>query len=423
MKTPLTVVFLISVSFCAASPLFLTPIEGEPYKDWTVVNYVDLNSGTGVLDYFGGAYSYNGHEGTDFTLPHFLAMDTGCDAYAASGGVVTAVHDGEYDRNTAMGSYPVNYVTIDHGNGWITKYLHLRRNSISVSIGASVTGGQKIAQVGSSGSSTDAHLHFEVRHNGAVVDPFKDQLWAAPIAYAGSSPGILDVGMTDHFPSTAELKEGAKKSIFFSPSALCVHWIHLFDVKTPDVLKWQFYTPAGALYKSYSYSLTELIRYGWYYAGWTLPGNQKGRWNSKFSINGVVRSQVDFFASSGVDSDSDGVYDDAEKPPLVVGADDSILDTDGDGSSNTDEFMFGTDALDSASRPLIRAGLSDTGELRLEFRAVENRRVFVQSNASLTTNGWVNYRHICAGTNRSVKIALDTFGDSRFFRLRSSFDE
>ncbi|HEU5010333.1 MAG TPA: peptidoglycan DD-metalloendopeptidase family protein [Gaiellaceae bacterium] len=62
-----------------------------------------------------------------------------------------------------------NLVVVDHGNGLSTAYAHA--SSLAVSVGQSVTQGQTVSYVGSTGHSTGPHLHFEVRVNGVAVDP------------------------------------------------------------------------------------------------------------------------------------------------------------------------------------------------------------------------------------------------------------
>ena len=81
--------------------------------------------------------------------------------FAADSGVV--IYSG-----TISGGYG-NLVAIDHQNGYLTLYAHL--NSLSLSCGQSVTRGQAVGTCGSTGNSTGAHLHFEVRQNGGFINP------------------------------------------------------------------------------------------------------------------------------------------------------------------------------------------------------------------------------------------------------------
>lgn len=96
------------------------------------------------------------HEGLDFTA------STGTPVYAAAGGIVTtAEQTPDYGK----------IVKIDHGSGIETRYAHT--SMILVKVGDIVKQGQLIAKVGNTGRSTGAHLHFEVRLNGAPLDPRK----------------------------------------------------------------------------------------------------------------------------------------------------------------------------------------------------------------------------------------------------------
>ena len=61
------------------------------------------------------------------------------------------------------------YVTIDHGNGYVSKYLHC--SEILVSVGDTVEKGDVIAKSGNTGDSTGPHLHFQIEYNDEAVDP------------------------------------------------------------------------------------------------------------------------------------------------------------------------------------------------------------------------------------------------------------
>ena len=93
----------------------------------------------------------------------------GLDMAAPGGTPILAAYDGDVvgaAYNNSMG----NYIMIDHGSGLYTIYMHC--SALYVSKGQSVTKGQKIAAVGSTGRSTGNHLHFSVRQNGNYVNPW-----------------------------------------------------------------------------------------------------------------------------------------------------------------------------------------------------------------------------------------------------------
>ena len=93
---------------------------------------------------------------------------TGIDIPASGGTSILAAKSGQVVTSAYHYSYG-NYVVIDHGNGNSTLYAHMR--SRAVSEGQMVTQGQVIGYVGTTGSSTGNHLHFEVRDNYTRVDP------------------------------------------------------------------------------------------------------------------------------------------------------------------------------------------------------------------------------------------------------------
>lgn len=93
----------------------------------------------------------------------------GLDMAAPGGSPILAAYDGKVVGAAYNGSMG-NYVMIDHGDGLYTVYMHA--SALYVSKGATVTKGQKIAAVGSTGRSTGNHLHFSVRLNGSYVSPW-----------------------------------------------------------------------------------------------------------------------------------------------------------------------------------------------------------------------------------------------------------
>lgn len=96
------------------------------------------------------------HTGLDFQA------DTGTAIFAAAAGVVVT-----QEFHPAYG----NMVEIDHGNDLITRYAHA--STVGVKKGELIRRGQKIAEVGTTGRSTGAHLHFEVMVQGVPQDPQK----------------------------------------------------------------------------------------------------------------------------------------------------------------------------------------------------------------------------------------------------------
>ena len=106
------------------------------------------------IDPFNGVRAF--HEGMDFMA------EVGTLARAAAGGVVIYS-----DFHPQYG----NMIEIDHGNGLVTRYAHLSKRLAK--IGDVVMSSGKIGTVGNTGRSTGPHLHFEVRQNGAALNPVR----------------------------------------------------------------------------------------------------------------------------------------------------------------------------------------------------------------------------------------------------------
>ena len=174
-----TLAWVVVATFAGAVE-FRQPVVG----DVVVTAYYDLG---GTQDWNCGAHTYAGHRGTDLgIIGRFAAQDEGRDVVAGADGRVTRTHDGEFDRcttgNCAGGGGFGNHVVIEHDDGKVTYYAHLRRGSVAVAQGQQVRCGDRLGQVGSSGFSTGPHLHFEVRVGGAADDPFTGRC-GGPLSY------------------------------------------------------------------------------------------------------------------------------------------------------------------------------------------------------------------------------------------------
>ncbi len=139
-------------------PVTKEVVKGTKLAQGSVASY-----GSGTLMWPVPGYKYcsrwmtNGHKGVDICAAYGTAI------YAADAGVVIKA-----GYNAAGSGYGYSIV-IDHGNGWQTLYGHC--SALYVGVGSSVSQGQLIGAVGSTGRSTGNHCHFEIFHNGSRVAP------------------------------------------------------------------------------------------------------------------------------------------------------------------------------------------------------------------------------------------------------------
>lgn len=130
--------------------LFLVPIEGFP------------------LDLISSDFGPRIHPVTGEMSFHY-----GIDMGAPEGTPILAAREG---RIVYIGYNDIagNHIEIDHGDGYLTRYLHMRASgpfAPGMRVGLTVTQGQHIGFVGTTGRSTGNHLHFEIHEHGVPVDP------------------------------------------------------------------------------------------------------------------------------------------------------------------------------------------------------------------------------------------------------------
>ncbi len=114
--------------------------------------------------------SYGDHYGVD--IVRNVGYNTTADVTAIDDGVIVElrrdVQGTDHVKNTAG-----NYIKLSHGNGYFSRYLHLKYASVpeSLAVGVTVRRGEVIGRMGNTGDSYGAHLHFEIEKDGEKVDP------------------------------------------------------------------------------------------------------------------------------------------------------------------------------------------------------------------------------------------------------------
>jgi hypothetical protein len=249
----------------AADPQFSLPVDCTIGRTCFVQNYVDAEVSASAKDFTCGSLSYDGHKGTDIRLRNYVAMDAGVDVLAAAPGVVLRTRDGMADvsvrdigadavRNREAG----NSVIVDHGDGWVTQYSHMKKGSVAVQPGEAVSAGTRLGKIGLSGNTEFPHLHFEVRHGDGPVDPFTGErmaagcgitehtLWKDAIPYIAT--GLLGDGFALEKPGADAARHGAYAAAALTiRSPALVYWIDVFGLEAGDRLVLTLAGPDGAI--------------------------------------------------------------------------------------------------------------------------------------------------------------------------------
>ena len=122
----------------------------------------------------GGRYT-SGFGARHHPILGYVRMHTGVDWAAPTGTPILAAGDGTVDMVGREGGYG-NYIRIRHSNGFSTAYGHLSQYAAGLQAGTNVKQGQVIGYVGSTGSSTGAHCHYEIMVNAKFVNPMTIQV-------------------------------------------------------------------------------------------------------------------------------------------------------------------------------------------------------------------------------------------------------
>ena len=125
----------------------------QPIQPWKSEKLIS-GYGMRINPFHKGLYE---HLGVDISMPRGTAV------IATAKGTVSMIK--QSDLQAGYG----NYIDIDHGHGFVTRYAHL--DEIKVRLGEKITKGNVVGTIGSSGGSVAPHLHYEILFQGKNVDP------------------------------------------------------------------------------------------------------------------------------------------------------------------------------------------------------------------------------------------------------------
>ena len=142
-----------------SSSTFSNDIDGT--VQWPFQTGVPISSGFGARQVTNCGFCSTFHEGLDFV--------------PGAGSPIQAIADGTVSVVSGPSGAFGNHVEIEHvidGQKVTSTYSHMQTGSVQVRVGDTVTVGQLVGKVGSTGNSTGAHLHFEIHLSGVPVDPY-----------------------------------------------------------------------------------------------------------------------------------------------------------------------------------------------------------------------------------------------------------
>jgi hypothetical protein len=271
-----------------------------------------------VQDYTCGNRTYDlpsgyNHSGTDYYLwpyPWLMMDEEDVSIVAAAPGVIAYKSDGNFDRDCALGgNTPANAVYIAQDDGLTAQYLHMKSGSLTTKArGERVEAGEFLGFVGSSGSSTGPHLHFELHDaDDNVVDPLHGTCNTAPDRWIVPQPyeaPRIDT-LTTHFAEPAFPSCGFMDGMAFddqpnfqdrfAPGATFWAFASYSDQRNGENTHFSVLAPDGSVLTSWDFDLASEGLPHDFYSGtawdWsvTLPTNAtSGTWTLRAEFENAV---------------------------------------------------------------------------------------------------------------------------------------
>lgn len=300
----LCLILLVSVGTCYSLTLEL-PIKCKIGKNCWITNYVNHGTPVRPLDPMCGRMTYKTHKGTDFAIRDLEQMRSGISVVAAAAGIVLAIRDGmddislnKIDRQSIKGKECGNGLVIRHENGFETQYCHLRKGSVIVKPGQRVGAGARLGLVGLSGFSEYPHLHFSVRKNGGVYDPFAGKvirntckkhignIWSQKARqHLKYDAGLVyNYGVSITPPTLEHIRDGKYQDDVISKDASAIiGWLTVFSAQAGDQVIMQLISPSQILKAQDTFTIPKFYAHYFRYFGKPLMGSfwESGTWTLK----------------------------------------------------------------------------------------------------------------------------------------------
>ncbi len=286
---------------------FEWPVANAPTNDfnnsWAISNFVDQDLTNGIEDYDCGTRSYDGHKGIDiFTWPYPWHLKDNELVYAVAGadGTIIGKADGNADDHcSCLGTW--NAVYIEHADGSIAWYGHLKTGSLTPKIiGETVTTGEYLGVIASSGCSTGPHLHFEVYDDNIynydhLIDPFSgpcndfnaSSWWADQLDYRKPK---INAALTHDMPPVQGCPSANEFPHFddvFLPGETLYTAAYFKDQLTGTTVNYELLRPNGSSYTNWSTNFVNTYDASWWYNTWALPnGGPFGTWTFTATYQG-----------------------------------------------------------------------------------------------------------------------------------------
>lgn len=295
---------------------FSKPLKCMLDRDCWIINVPDVDaSDKKATDHRCGLRTYNGHQGTDFAIRDFRALDNGAKVIAAGPGIVTGVRGNadEHFKLTPETRKLVgrkecgNGVIVQHSGGWESQYCHMRKGSIAVKLADRVKRGDVLGEVGMSGKTSFPHVHVHFRVDGRIIDPFTSagldagcgkpqrSIWKddSGVRYPGFA--LYAAGFSDHTPTSESIRSSARSPVSMPRHApAVVLWAAVFGVQRGDVIKLRILDPTGAAASVREIRLNRAQSWRWVSTGRKMPptGWKVGDWKGEAVLQRFVNGRT-----------------------------------------------------------------------------------------------------------------------------------